>query len=107
MTYHESWQRGHREIAGKIRSKEKVLEKKSGFANELPKLSTDIHEWMEQARPIVEGKQRSFLPFPFWKEIYTDDYSFKMIVGGRQIFKSTYVTDTLACEATAIPGVQV
>ncbi len=107
MTYHEPWQRGHREIARKIWNKEKALEKKSGFSNDLPKLSTDLLEWIEQARPVVEGKQRSFLPFPFWKEIYIDNYSFKMIMGGRQIFKSTYITDTLACEATAIPGVQV
>src|SRR2546428_4482640 len=30
-----------------------------------------------------------------------------MILGGRQTFKSTYVTDLLACEATSIPGAQV
>ena len=30
-----------------------------------------------------------------------------MIVGGRQAFKSTYITDLLVCEATSIPGSQV
>jgi hypothetical protein len=107
MTYNTSWQRGHREIARKVWEKEKRLKTKSGFANDIPQLSTNYLEWIDQARPIVEGKQRSFLPFPFWKEIYMDNYSFKMIMGGRQIFKSTYITDILACEATSIPGVQV
>src|SRR5579885_1277348 len=107
MTYNTSWQRGHREIARKALEKEKSLEKQSGFANDMPKLSTNCIEWIDQARPIVDGKQRSFLAVPFWKAIYIDNYSFKMIMGGRQIFKSTYITDNLVCEATSIPGVQV
>lgn len=106
MTYHIPWQRGHSEIARKIWKKEKRLDKKSGL-DDLQKLSTNYIEWIEQARPIVEGRPRSFLSVPFWKEIYKDDYSFKMIIGGRQIFKSTYITDILACEATSVSGVQV
>ena len=106
MTHHTSWQKGHLDIARKILKKEKKMEKKSGLADDLT-LSTDLLEWIEQARPIVEGRPRSFLPFPFWKEIYKDNYSFKMIMGGRQIFKSTYTTDLLAFEGTSIPGVQL
>jgi hypothetical protein len=64
-------------------------------------------EWIEKARPIVEGKTRTFLASPFWREIYLDNYHSKIIVGGRQIFKSTYITDILACEATSAPGIQV
>jgi len=30
-----------------------------------------------------------------------------MVMGGRQIYKSTYCTDCLAFEATSNPGVQV
>lgn len=107
MIYNTSWQKGHNEIARKILEKEKILDKKSGLVCDIPRLPTDCLEWIEQVRPIVEGKSRSFLPFPFWKEIYKDKYSFKMIMGGRQIFKSTYITDMLACEATSISGVQV
>jgi len=64
-------------------------------------------EWIEKVRPIVEGKARTFLASPFWREIYLDNYHSKIIVGGRQIFKSTYITDILACEATSAPGIQV
>lgn len=104
MTY-TSWQKGHNDIARKVWNKKKRLDKVSELAT--TQLPTDCLEWISQARPIVEGRPRNFLPFPFWKEIYKDNYPFKMIMGGRQIFKSTYITDMLACEATSIPGVQV
>lgn len=108
MTYGTSWQKGHNEIARKAWEKKKRSSKKSGLlVNDIPKLPTNLLDWIKQARPIVEGRPRSFLPFPFWEEIYKDNYSFKMIMGGRQIFKSTYITDILACEATSTPGVQV
>lgn len=108
MTYGTSWQKGHNEIARKVFEKEKISSKKSGLlVNDIPKLPTNLLEWVGCARPIVEGRPRSFLLFPFWEEIYKDDYSFKMIMGGRQIFKSTYITDVLACEATSSPGIQV
>src|SRR5579864_3172881 len=107
MIYNTSWQKGHNEIARKAWEKKKRSDKKSGLTSIIPKLPTDCLEWINVARPIVEGKPRSFLSCPFWKEIYKDNYSFKMIIGGRQIFKSTYITDMLACEATSVPGVQV
>lgn len=106
MTHNAPWQRGHREIARRLWDIEKRFEKKSWFSNDLPQLPADLLDWTEQARPMVEGRYRSFLGIPFWKEIYEDDYSYKMIIGGRQIFKSTYITDILACEATSTPGVQ-
>jgi hypothetical protein len=106
MTYNTPWQRGHREIARKMLAKEKKLDEKLGLSNGLPQLPTNLLEWIEKARPIVEGRPRSFLPFPFWKEIYGDEYSFKMIIGGRQIFKSTYITDVLVSEATSVHGGQ-
>lgn len=54
----------------------------------------------------MEGKPRDFLVAPFWKDIYLDNYSIKMVVGGRQIFKSTYATDMLAYMSTVYPGTQ-
>jgi hypothetical protein len=42
-----------------------------------------------------------------WLPIYRDRHPFKMVVAGRQVYKSTYCTDILACEATTRRGIQV
>ena len=70
------------------------------------KLSSDIFQWIKNARPQVEGKTRNFLIAPFWVPIYSDISDYIMIMGGRQIFKSTACTDFLAHEATANSGIQ-
>ena len=75
--------------------------------NNLPQLPRDPLKWIEVARPTVEGKPRTFLVAPFWVPIYQDDSSLMMVVGGRQIFKSTTSTDFLAYEATTNPGSQI
>lgn len=72
----------------------------------LPILPRNPIDWIGEARPIVEGKPRNFLVAPFWKDVYLDNYSIKMVVGGRQIFKSTYATDMLAHMSTVYPGTQ-
>jgi hypothetical protein len=74
---------------------------------DLPELSLDPLEWIDQARPKVEGRPRNFLVAPFWEEIYRDNNPNKFVIGGRQIFKSTYTTDILAHETTAYPKSQV
>ena len=102
-----NWRREHNSLARKEFVKIRNRFGTKITPNSLSQLPTDCLEWIRQARPLVEGRERSFLSFPFWEEIYKDDYSFKMIVGGRQIFKSTYITDQLACEATSRPNVQV
>ena len=71
----------------------------------LPVLPKNIIEWMNKARPIVEGNKRSFLAFPFWKEIYSDKSNRIFLLAGRQVFKSTWLTDVLAHSATTNPGV--
>jgi len=65
---------------------------------ELPKLPIDILDWIREIRPKAEGKKRVIMP-P-WRDIYNDNFNNKFILGGRQIFKSTYTTDVLAFEAT-------
>ena len=65
---------------------------------ELPKLPVDILDWIREIRPKAEGKKRVIMP-P-WRDIYNDNFNNKFILGGRQIFKSTYTTDVLAFEAT-------
>lgn len=60
--------------------------------------------WIKQIRPNVEGYQRSFLSCPFWEEIYRIPLQNMMIMGGRQTFKSTFITDYLAYYATAYPN---
>ena len=73
---------------------------KKDLANreELPKVPTDILDWIREIRPKAEGKKRVIMP-P-WRDIYNDNFNNKFILGGRQIFKSTYTTDVLAFEAT-------
>ena len=104
MALHDSWKAGHRKIAkDAIHNIKKNLVKKTS----LPELPEDPLKWIEKARSIVEGKKRTFLTVPFWRKIYLDEHPSKMIVGGRQIYKSTYITDILAYEATSAPGIQM
>jgi len=84
-----------------------VLDKIAGDKSILPVLNIDPIKWIEESRPLVEGRPRNFLVAPFWIDIYRDNQPNKFIMGGRQIYKSTYTTDVLAHETTAMPGTQV
>jgi len=64
-------------------------------------------KWIDCARPQVEGKERNFLIAPFWIPIYNDLHDYIMVIGGRQIFKSTACTDFIAAESTVNSGIQV
>lgn len=63
----------------------------------------NLAEWALRHRKLVEGKERDFL-LPSWRQIYEDDFAWQMIVGGRQIFKSTYFGDCLGHIATTMKG---
>ncbi len=84
-----------------------VLDKIASATDILPVLNIDPIRWIEESRPLVEGRPRNFLVAPFWIDIYRDNQPNKFIMGGRQIYKSTYTTDVLAHETTAMPGTQV
>jgi hypothetical protein len=71
----------------------------------LPKVPQDILDWIREVRPRAEGKKRIIMP-P-WRNIYNDSFNNKFILGGRQIFKSTYTTDVLAFEATSQRNAQL
>ena len=101
---HSSWTSKHHNLARKSFIQ---IKKKHSKNPTLIILPSEPLEWIAKARPVVEGKPRTFLAAPFWKDIYLDDHHSKIIVGGRQIFKSTYITDILACETTSTPGIQV
>ena len=73
----------------------------------LVSLPSNIMEWIDYARPQVEGKERNFLIAPFWIPIYNDPHDHIMIIGGRQIFKSTACTDFIAAAVTSESGIQV
>ncbi len=95
------WWRAHEKIA------KKILAENARSARQLPKLPQDILEWIKVARPRVEGKVRNFLTCPFWIPIYQDAHDYQMIMGGRQIYKSTACTDFIAAGATSHDGIQV
>lgn len=63
----------------------------------------DFIEWCLQKRQYVEGVKRTFL-LPMWQAIYEDTHPFIMIVGGRQIFKSSFFGDKLGHLATTKKG---
>jgi len=86
---------------------DKILDDNAKATDDLPVLNTDPLKWIEESRPFVEGRPRTFLVAPFWRDIYRDNQPNKFIMGGRQIFKSTYTTDVLAQETTSMPGTQV
>jgi hypothetical protein len=73
----------------------------------LPAVPTEIFSWIEAVRPSISGKPRSFLVAPFWKDIYTCNSPKKFIIGGRQIFKSTYISDMILFEATTKANSQI
>jgi len=91
------WGISHKKIALQYLKKNQKLES----------LPENILDWISAVRPKVEGKNRNFLATPFWIPIYQDAIDYQMIIGGRQIFKSTCCTDFIAAEATAHPGIQV
>ena len=73
--------------------------------DELPIVPDDVLDWIHEVRPKAEGRTRVIMP-P-WRDIYNDPSYNKFIVGGRQIFKSTYTTDVLAFEATSMRNAQL
>lgn len=103
VTNPAKWGKSHEALAKKHLKKKGIIG--SRIVN-LPKLPRDFLEWIKIARPQVEGIKRSFLVAPFWVPIYENQADFIMVMGGRQIYKSTYCTDCLAFEATSNPGVQ-
>jgi len=72
---------------------------------DLPK--NDILEWMRVARPIIDGAFQDFRAGPMWIPIYLDNHPDIMVVGGRQIWKTSYTTNILAECATTLSHAEV
>lgn len=97
MTYSfTDWSKYHEKLA------KAYLEKNS----KQKLLPTDIMDWIKE-RPVVEKIKRNFLTCPYWIPIYNDPHNYQMIIGGRQIYKSTACTDFIAHAATTQSGIQV
>jgi len=79
ITTNLRWGVAHQKLAKKILS-DNVYQKRR-----MPKLPRDIIDWINVARPQVDGKTRSFLATPFWIPIYNDSHDFQMILHVRQI----------------------
>lgn len=89
------WGNSHKSIASRYLGKENVI------------FPSDPLEWVEKVRGKIGGKKRSFLVAPFWIPIYEDKHDYVMVMGGRQIFKTTMATDLVAMAATIESGVQI
>ncbi len=63
-------------------------------------LPSDILEWMRVARPIIDGAPQDFRAGPMWIPIYLDNHPDLMVIGGRQIWKSSYTTNLMGHMAT-------
>lgn len=75
---------------------------------ELPDLpKNDMLEWMRVARPIIDGNYQDFRAGPMWIPIYLDNHPDIMVVGGRQIWKTSATTNMLAECATTIHHAEV
>lgn len=73
----------------------------------LPDLPTNTLTWIEYARPQVGGLTRNWDEIPFWIDVYEDNHPNKIIVNGRQTYKSTYGTDVIGCVATSHNNIEV
>jgi hypothetical protein len=73
----------------------------------LPDVPIDIISWIEAVRPTIGGNPQNFLLAPFWKDIYTCEAPQKFILGGRQIFKSTYISNMILFETTTKRNSQI
>lgn len=71
---------------------------------ELPEFPKNLLDWIFSVRPTIDGKPYSFVPYPFWKKIYQDESKRIMIMAGRQVFKSTWLANILAFNATTNLG---
>ena len=67
----------------------------------LPKLSTNVLDWIKENRQWVGGIKRTFDWEPFWIEPYEDNHPNIIIKNARQTFKTTFGTDILGCYATS------
>ncbi len=60
------WVKEHERLAKEILF---TVQIPSQAKNQLLQLPTNPIEWIKTARPIVEGRERSFVSVPFWEEI--------------------------------------
>lgn len=64
MTGSTNWGKSHEKIRKKLFPEPDSIT--------LPDLPTEIISWINAARPLVEGRPRTFFTIPFWLYIYLD-----------------------------------
>jgi len=77
----------------------KLLDEQS----EVQDFPNDIISWLPIGRPKIDGKPYNLDPYPFWGEIYEDPHDRIMVMAARQVFKSTWLANVLAFNATTKP----
>ncbi|MDH3834723.1 MAG: hypothetical protein OES34_11295, partial [Nitrosopumilus sp.] len=71
----------------------------------LPKLSSNVFQWIKEARPNLGKRKRNFDLFPYLIDIYEDNHPNIMSKWARQTFKTTTASDIMGCGATSNAGV--
>ena len=70
-------------------------------------LPSNTLDWIERARPMIGNRPQNFDTAPFWIQVYEDNHPSKVIVNGRQTYKSTYGTNKIGNRSTSKEGVEV
>lgn len=75
--------------------------------SDLPRVHTNLMDWITHDRPLVAGKKRDFRLEPFYPLILEDNHPNIMCVQGRQTYKTTTSTDLIGFYSTAFPFSEV
>ena len=77
-----------------------ILDEISPDVEGLPKVSTNLLDWILKDRPNVAGVERDFTTEPFFPPMLMDNHAYIQYLQGRQTYKTTTSTDLIGWAAT-------
>ncbi|MDH3834810.1 MAG: hypothetical protein OES34_11735 [Nitrosopumilus sp.] len=86
---------------------ENILKTSDDLTLLLPKLPSNVFQWIKEARPNLGKRKRNFDLFPYLIDIYEDNHPNIMSKWARQTFKTTTASDIMGCGATSNAGVEL